>query len=132
MPGVLRTRVGYTGGHKSNPTYYSLGDHTEAVQIEFDPKVVTFEQLLDKFWVQHDASRKSSRQYQSALWYQTEDQKQAILKAIEAEEKKARYRGRKIATHVAPLGPFYLAEDYHQKYLDRSLLGPSTEHGNSL
>lgn len=122
IPGVVRTRVGYTGGKKKDPSYYSLGDNTEAVQVEFDPTKITFDELLDLFWTSHDASRKGSIQYRSAIWFESEEQQQAIEKSVKYQSNLPRYRGRKIATHIAPLGDFYLAEDYHQKYLDRSLL----------
>eukprot|EP00055_Hartaetosiga_balthica_P002722 m.5020 g.5020 ORF g.5020 m.5020 type:complete len:128 (+) comp2325_c0_seq1:244-627(+) len=122
MDGVIRTRVGYTGGSRANPTYYSLGDNTESIQIEFDPTVISYDALLDKFWSNHDASRKSRVQYQSGIWYESEEQKKAIEKAVAYQSKLPRYNGRKIASHIAPLGDFYLAEDYHQKYLDRSML----------
>eukprot|EP00043_Microstomoeca_roanoka_P011624 m.109763 g.109763 ORF g.109763 m.109763 type:complete len:104 (-) comp15250_c0_seq1:943-1254(-) len=100
-----------------------MGDHTESVQIEFDPQIISYEQLLSKFWIMHDATMKCGRQYRSAIWYQTEEQKQAIEKSKQEQMTMPRYAGRKIVTHIAPLGDFYLAEDYHQKYLDRSLKG---------
>ena len=126
LPGVVRTRVGYTGGKKANPTYHSLGGHTEAVQIEFNPQQITFQQLLSKFWAQHDATRKAGTQYKSAIWYQTQEQRNVALESMKKEEAKPFYRGRSIVTDVAPLRKFFLAEDYHQKYLDRSLLAKNT------
>jgi peptide-methionine (S)-S-oxide reductase len=115
---VTYTRVGYTGGTKSFPTYHSLGDHTEACQVVFDPSKISFEQLLDKFWKDHNPTRKSKRQYMSGIWYTDDQQKEKIMKSKVELEKKM---GKTIVTEIAPLGDFYLAEEYHQKYLDRSL-----------
>jgi len=118
VPGVLRVVVGYTGGTTEWPTYSSIGDHTEAVQILFDESKVSHEELLDRFWQAHDPrSKRYGKQYQNACWYRTAE-----------EEERIRASGRKVVsdeamgTLIAPLGPFYLAEGYHQKYLDRSLL----------
>jgi methionine-S-sulfoxide reductase len=114
MAGVIRTRVGYAGGTKPNPTYHSLGDHTEVLQIDFDPRQVSYEALLGVFWKAHDpASRSWSRQYMAAVFYHSEAQRQA------AEASKARLqaaRGQTIQTPILPVGRFTRAEDYHQKY----------------
>lgn len=113
MAGVLSTRVGYSGGTKKNPTYYSLGDHTEVIQVTYDPAKVSYAQLLDVMFNDHGCrSKGSSIQYRSGVWYQDKDQKQAVEKKI-AELKK----GGPVSTHVASLGDFYRAEEYHQKYL---------------
>ncbi len=119
MPGVIRTRVGYAGGTKENPTYHDLGDHSESVQVDFDPEQVSFEELLEAFWAGHNPTFSSgSRQYASIAFYQDEAQRQAI------EESKARLEsstGKKVYTEVRQLDRFYLAEDYHQKYSLRHL-----------
>lgn len=118
MAGVVRTRVGYAGGTKPNPTYYDLGDHSETVQVDYDPERVSFEQLLDVFWSSHNPSRRPwSRQYASIAFYQDEDQKRAILESKEGLE---RASGEGIYTEVKPLDHFYLAEGYHQKYFLRN------------
>jgi methionine-S-sulfoxide reductase len=114
MPGVVRTRVGYAGGTTENPTYYSLSDHTETIQIEYDPTVISYEELLDVFWSSHDPSRQSwSRQYMSIVFYHDDEQRQAIL---EARDRVAAEIGRDVLTEIVPFSKFYPAETYHQKY----------------
>jgi peptide-methionine (S)-S-oxide reductase len=111
---VIRTRVGYAGGTKKNPTYYSLGDHAETIQIDYDPARISYAQLLDMFWKSHQPDRKSwSRQYMAAVFYHTDEQKQLALQTRDQEAKRLQI---KIQTEIIPATPFYLAEDYHQKY----------------
>ena len=72
----MRTRVGYAGGEKKNPTYHSLGDHTETIQIDYDPKQISYAKLLEVFWRSHDPlSRSCSRQHKAAVFYHNEEQK---------------------------------------------------------
>jgi methionine-S-sulfoxide reductase len=115
MPGVVRTRVGYAGGNKQNPTYHNLGDHTETIQMDFDPRKVSYQSLLDIFWQCHDPlARPWSRQYKSVIFYHDDEQKSLALASrdrLEAAQK------RKIHTEMLPAARFYLAEDYHQKYI---------------
>ncbi|XP_055344900.1 peptide methionine sulfoxide reductase-like [Paramacrobiotus metropolitanus] len=111
--GVIRTKVGYTGGTKVNPTYRSLGDHTEAIQIEYDPTQTDYKAMLDVFWTEHDPTSKHKAQYKSAIYYHNELQHQL------AEQTKAEYQkkfNRPIVTDIEPFGTFYDAENYHQKY----------------
>ena len=111
---MIRTRVGYSGGAKRNPTYHDLGDHSETVQIDFDPTQVSYERLLDGFWKAHDpTSRSWSRQYRTALFFHNEEQKRIAYQSRDREA--ARIKG-KIQTEVLPATEFYAAEDYHQKY----------------
>jgi methionine-S-sulfoxide reductase len=118
MAGVIRTRVGYAGGIKENPTYYDLGDHTETVQIDYDPERVSFEELLEVFWNSHNPTRRPwSRQYASIAFYHDEEQRQAILAS---KERRERSSGQQIYTEVRELDHFYLAEGYHQKYFLRN------------
>lgn len=113
MPGVWRTRVGYAGGTLKNPTYHKLGDHTESFQVDFDPKVLSYEALLELFWKSHNPCGKAwSRQYMSAVFYHDEAQRKA---AEAARDRVAAARGT-VNTPVLPAGTFTLAEDYHQKY----------------
>jgi peptide-methionine (S)-S-oxide reductase len=115
LRGVVRTRVGYTGGTTAVPTYRSIGDHAETVQADFDPGTASFEELLDIFWSAHDPTRRAwSRQYMSAVFYAAEDQER---EARASKERQERLRGKTIATEILPASAFYLAEDYHQKYL---------------
>jgi peptide-methionine (S)-S-oxide reductase len=112
MPGVIRTRVGYAGGTIADPTYRNIGDHTETVQIDYDPSRVSYEKLLEVFWTSHSPRSPSfSRQYADILFYHNEEQKQAALKFKAREATKG-----KVYTEIIPAGPFYIAEDYHQKY----------------
>jgi peptide-methionine (S)-S-oxide reductase len=117
---VIRTRVGYTGGKKLAPTYYDLGDHTESLQIDFDPAQISYEHLLDIFWDSHNPTRGAwSTQYKAAVFGHNEEQ----LRLAEASrarivaEKMGRWFKRNIQTEILPAETFYLAEDYHHKYL---------------
>ncbi len=106
--------MGYCGGRKQNPTYRSLGDHSETVQLDFDPAVVSYEDLLRIFWSDHDPiSQPYSRQYASIIFYHDAEQ-EAVAVATKAREEKERRV--KLSTEIAPFSDFWLAEDYHQKY----------------
>jgi methionine-S-sulfoxide reductase len=106
--------VGYAGGTKTNPTYHSLGDHTESIQIDYDPSRISYEQLLEIFWNSHDPTGRSwSRQYMAAVFYHSAAQKQA---AEASRVREAARRGAKVHTQILPATEFTLAEDYHQKY----------------
>jgi peptide-methionine (S)-S-oxide reductase len=111
---VVRTRVGYAGGTKENPTYRYLGDHSETIQIDYDPGVISYEDLLDAFWRSHRPTQPAwSRQYMSAIFYHDEHQKEL---ALESKARQETELGQKIYTEVVRFERFYLAEDYHQKY----------------
>ncbi|SFM22904.1 peptide-methionine (S)-S-oxide reductase [Paenibacillus sp. 1_12] len=116
LPGVIRTRVGYAGGTAIDPTYRQIGDHTEMLQIDFDSEKITFEELLDVFWNNHNPiniNDYKGRQYRSLLLYADEQQKEAIQRVI--RKRKALGKGEP-ETEVASYSQFYLAEDKHQKY----------------
>lgn len=103
-----------------NPTYHHLGDHTETLQLDFDPARITYEQLLDIFWNSHNPARAAwSAQYKAAVFTHDEAQAQlaAASKARLAAEKTGRWFKRTIKTEILPAERFYLAEEYHQKYL---------------
>jgi peptide-methionine (S)-S-oxide reductase len=107
--------VGYTGGTTPDPTYRRVGDHTETVQADFDPLAVRYEELLDLFWRSHDAGRPAwSRQYMSAVFYHDERQKQLAAGAL---EERSKFSEARLRTVLLPASRFYLAEDYHQKYI---------------
>ena len=111
---MIRTRVGYAGGRTEHPTYRRIGDHTETVQVDYDPTRVTYAQLLEVFWASHNPRSQSWRtQYRNVIFYQDEAQQAAALASKAAE---ARRLGDEVETDVAPLYTFTLAEDYHQKY----------------
>jgi len=115
IEGVIRTRVGYAGGQTDDPTYSSIGDHTETVQVDYDPERITYAQLLDIFWKSHRPTKQSwSRQYMNAVFYQNEQQRRLSMASKTAVEKKI---GRTVKTEVVPLQSFTMAEDYHQKYI---------------
>ena len=110
----MRTRVGYAGGTIEDPTYYNLADHTETIQMDYDPAKITYEQLLDVFWDSHNPTTPAwSRQYMSIVFYHDEEQKRA---AETSKAREAARRGEEISTVILPAPEFYLAEDYHQKY----------------
>ena len=110
---MVRTRVGYAGGSKEDPTYYNLGDHSETIQIDYDPRQISYEELLNIFWESHRPTRPTSRQYASIIFYHDDDQKQLALATKAREETK---QGGAIHTEISPYTAFYLAEGYHQKY----------------
>ena len=122
---MIRTRVGYSGGTKKNPTYHDLGDHSETIQIDFDPTRVSYERLLDIFWRAHDPTIRSwSRQYRATLFFHNEEQKQLTLASRDRETARI---GGEIKTEILPATEFHLAEDYHQKYYLRQDFFFSTE-----
>ncbi|MFW6102242.1 MAG: peptide-methionine (S)-S-oxide reductase MsrA [Chloroflexota bacterium] len=114
LDGVVRTRVGYTGGTTESPTYYSLGDHTETIQIDFAPTLISYGQLLEIYWDSHNpTSQPWSRQYMSIVFYHNSEQRELAMETKQREEDSL---GRLIYTEITPFTEFYLAEDYHQKY----------------
>lgn len=136
---MLRTRVGYAGGEKANPTYYSLGNHTEVVSIDFDPRVLSYEDLLDIFWAAHRCDQiNSSRQYMNAVFYHNETQKKAAEASRLQAAKKRGVSEENVRTGIVPVGTFTYAEGYHQKYdltrypEIRDLLMKSYPDGRSL
>ena len=110
----MRTRVGYSGGTKKNPTYHDLGDHSETIEMDFDPTQISYEKLLEVFWQAHDpTSRSWSRQYKAAVFFHNDAQEKL---AIETRDREAVTKKNKILTEILPFTGFYLAEGYHQKY----------------
>ena len=128
QPGVISTRVGYTGGHTDDPSYYDVCSdttgHAEAVEVEYDPARVSYDQLLDVFWQEHDPTQLNRQgpdvgsQYRSAIFFHSPAQQTAALASKEALEKSGRYR-RPVVTEILPAVEFYKAEDYHQQYLEK-------------
>jgi methionine-S-sulfoxide reductase len=116
---VIRTRVGYAGGLKAHPDYHHIGDHTETVQVDYDPRRISYDQLLNIFWQSHNPTRGAwSRQYLHAVFFHDPHQRQQALASKAQIEQKL---GRRVKTEVLPLRVFTLAEDYHQKYLLKRL-----------
>jgi methionine-S-sulfoxide reductase len=126
VPGVLETRVGYTGGHLANPTYEDTSagtsGHAESLELKFDPTRVSYAELLTLFFKMHDpttANRQGNdvgSQYRSAIFFHDEKQKQVAVELMRKIEKSGAWRA-KLTTEVAPAGVFYPAEEYHQHYL---------------
>jgi peptide-methionine (S)-S-oxide reductase len=130
-PGVYTTAVGYAGGYTKNPTYEETCSgrtgHTEAVLVVFDPKVTSYEEILRLFWENHDPTQSMRQgndvgtQYRSAIYATTDEQldaAEASRAMFQAELAKAGYG--EISTEIAPAGPFYYAEPYHQQYLAKN------------
>ena len=131
LDGVHSTSVGYQGGHTPNPTYEETctgrTGHTEAVQVVYDPSVVTYEQLLKTFWENHDSTQGMRQgndvgtQYRSAVYTTSEAQLASARASREAYQEALTKAGRgTITTEILPAGPFYYAETYHQQYLDKN------------
>ncbi len=110
--------MGYAGGQESAPTYQRIGDHTEAVQLDYDPQIISYEELLNIFWDGHKPSSRSfSRQYMKAIFYQDTEQRDTALASKSDLERKT---GGPVRTVIAPMRSFTMAEDYHQKYMLKS------------
>lgn len=106
--------MGYAGGTKRNPTYHDLGDHSETVEIDYDPAKISYEQLLDVFWQEHSPTMQSwSRQYAAIVFYHNEAQKRA---AEASKQRLAEKLGRPVRTEIRLYTGFTLAEGYHQKH----------------
>lgn len=133
-PGVWHTAVGYGGGSTPNPTYEETCSgatgHAELVRVIFDPALVTFEDILKRFWEAHDPTQGMRQgndrgtQYRSAIYTTTHDQLAAARRSAGAYEAELAKAGLGvITTEIAPAGPFYYAEDYHQQYLAKNPSG---------
>lgn len=127
VEGVTDTAVGYAGGHMDNPTYAQVcrggTGHAEVVQIEYDPNTVSYPQLLDAFWAHHDPTTHDGQspdrgsQYRSMILSHDDAQSEAAQASLAARQKTL---ARAIVTQIEPLEAFYKAEDYHQRYLERT------------
>lgn len=134
-PGVISTAVGYEGGTTTNPTYEDVctdgTGHAEVVQMEFDPSKVSYDQLLEIFWANHNPTTMNRQgpdigtQYRSVIFYHTPEQKAAAEKSKAALEASGKWK-QPIVTQIVAAQPFYKAEDYHQQYLAKR--GLSTCH----
>lgn len=124
LPGVIRTRVGYTGGDVENATYRDHGNHAEAIEVVFDPGMITYRRLLEFFFQIHDPTT-SMRQgndvgssYRSAIYYLDADQKNEAIQTIQDVDASGLWPGR-VVTELEPAGDFWEAEPEHQDYLER-------------
>ncbi|MGV3694695.1 MAG: peptide-methionine (S)-S-oxide reductase MsrA [Paracoccus marcusii] len=124
MPGVIATRVGYSGGDVPNATYRNHGTHAEAIEIMFDPDLLSYRRLLEFFFQIHDPSTPNRQGndigpgYRSAIYYADEAQKQVALDTIADVDASGIWPGR-VVTEVEPVGDFWEAEPEHQDYLER-------------
>lgn len=124
-PGVIATRVGYTGGSLEHPTYQQVCSgttgHAEAVEVTFDPAVTSFGELLKIFWQIHDPTQVNRQgpdigsQYRSAIFYHSEEQRRSAEESRDALDRSGRYQ-RTVATEIVAATTFWEAEEYHQKY----------------
>ena len=128
VKGVKSTTVGYTGGTFKNPSYEDvcsdMTGHAEAVQIQYEPKQVSYEQLLEVFWAIHDPTTKNRQgpdigsQYRSMISYHTSEQEMLAKQSKENIERSGKFRNR-IVTEIVPALTFYKAEEYHQQYYEK-------------
>ena len=126
--GLTATAVGYAGGTTENPTYRDVCSHrtghAEVVEVTYDPSKVSYDQLLDVFWANHDPTSLNRQgpdigdQYRSVIFFHDEEQRAAALASKEALDRSGRYR-RPIVTEIRPAPTFYRAEEYHQQYLEK-------------
>lgn len=126
--GVKSTQVGYIGGKLANPTYEEVctdrTGHAEAVQVEYDPNEITYDELLKVFWNNHDPTSLNRQgpdvghQYRSAIFFHNEEQSQIAQQSKEDLEKSGKFH-KPIVTEIVPAPEFYKAEDYHQKYFQK-------------
>ena len=133
IKGVKSVVPGYSGGIVENPSYdlVCTGNtgHAESIQIEFDPKVIPYERILDIFWHTHDPTTLNRQgndvgtQYRSAIFYHSQKQKEVAEKSKMELEKEGSYKG-SIVTEIAPFNDFYVAEDYHKNYYDNNQTAP--------
>lgn len=129
-PGVISTRVGYTGGRTNHPTYEQVcagnSGHLEAIQITYNPSKISYSQILDVFWRQIDPTDPDGQfcdkgeSYKSAVFYQGEAQKKTALESKDKMEKSGRFGSGKIVTDIRPASDFWPAEDYHQEYYKKN------------
>ena len=128
VEGVLETAVGYEGGHTENPTYESVCSgrtgHAETVEVDYDPSKVSYEQLLDVFWENHDPTTLNRQgpdvgeQYRSGIFFHTPEQERAAATSKAGLDRSGRYK-RPIVTEIKPASTFTRAEEYHQRYLEK-------------
>jgi peptide-methionine (S)-S-oxide reductase len=135
VDGVTKTEVGYEGGTLDNPTYEDVCSHTtghaEVVQVTYDPERVSYEQLLETFWGKHDPTQLNRQgwdvgdQYRSVVFYEDDEQRLAAERSRAELDASGRYR-KPVVTVIEPAQTFYVAEDYHQQYLEKRGLASCT------
>ena len=128
IPGVTATRVGYTGGHTDNPTYRQVcghrTGHAEAVEVTFDPERISYEQLLEVFFSEHNPTQRNRQgwdfgdQYRSVVFFHDDEQREAAERSKADLDASGRYR-KPVATSIEPAQTFYAADEHHQQYLEK-------------
>jgi peptide-methionine (S)-S-oxide reductase len=128
LEGVTATRVGYEGGNLENPTYQDVCSHrtghAEVVEVTYDPDLISYEQLLEAFWNKHNPTHRNRQgwdfgdQYRSVIFVHDEEQRESAGRSKAELDASKRYR-RPIATVIEPAQTFFVAEDYHQQYLEK-------------
>lgn len=126
VPGVIDALAGYSGGEVAEPSYEQVcmgrTGHAEVVEVEYDPEKVGYDELLQVFWRNHDPTQKNRQgpdvgtQYRSAIFYHDEDQRQRAESSRDRAQSSLR---RQVVTEITPAGPFYRAEEYHQRYFEK-------------
>ncbi len=128
IPGVMTTAVGYLGGAMDNPTYEDVCSgrtgHAEVVRVVFDPRVASYSQLLDVFWANHNPTTLNRQgpdvgtQYRSAIFYHDDEQAEIARASMQSQNASGRFKN-PIVTEISPVSTFWIAEDYHQQYLQK-------------
>lgn len=128
LPGVVKTAVGYAGGHTLNPTYKEVctdrTGHAEVIEVVFDPQKIAYSELLKVFWENHNPTTLNRQgpdvgsQYRSVVFYFSDAQKMTAMESKEAVDKSGRWKN-PVVTEIVKAAPFYRAEEYHQKYLEK-------------
>ncbi|HEX9349804.1 MAG TPA: peptide-methionine (S)-S-oxide reductase MsrA [Gaiellaceae bacterium] len=126
LDGVTKTEVGYEGGTLENPTYEDVCSHTtghaEVVQVTYDPERISYEQLLEVFWAKHDPTQLNRQgwdigdQYRSVILFEDDEQREVALRSKAQEQTR---HAKPVVTQIEPASTFYVAEDYHQQYLEK-------------
>jgi len=126
--GIVSTRVGYSGGHTVNPSYddvcSGMTGHAEVVEVTYDPEKISYDELLRVFWKIHDPTSLGRQgpdigsQYRSIIFFHTPEQEQLAIQSKKELDKNGVYK-KKIVTEIVPAGPFYAADDYHQRYFEK-------------
>ena len=126
LDGVTKTEVGYEGGTLENPTYEDVCSHTtghaEVVQVTYDPDRISYEQLLEVFWAKHDPTQLNRQgwdigdQYRSVILFEDDEQREVALRSKAQEQTR---HAKPVVTQIEPASTFYVAEDYHQQYLEK-------------
>lgn len=128
IPGVMTTAVGYLGGAMDNPTYEDVCSgrtgHAEVVRVVFDPRVASYSQLLDVFWANHNPTTLNRQgpdvgtQYRSAVFFHDDEQAEIARTSMQSQNASGRFKN-PIVTEISPVSTFWIAEDYHQQYLQK-------------